>query len=253
MKTGRTIYMAAIAIIFVLFAASVSYAEPVAFPKVNIQWGQAKNPQEVSSVLQTIIMLTVLSLAPAIIVMMTSFTRIVIVLSFLRHALGTQMIPPNQVLISFAMFLTFLTMMPTFEVINREALQPYMEGKKSFTAAMGEAEKPLRKFMIRQTRKKDMELFIYASKIKKPRNIDDIPTLVIIPSFILSELKTSFTMGFTLFITFLVVDLVIASILMSMGMFMLPPMMISLPIKILLFVLVDGWYLVVKSILLSFR
>lgn len=245
--------MAAAVVVFVLLAASASFAEPVAFPRINVQWGTAKNPDEVSSVLQTIIMLTVLSLAPAIIMMMTSFTRIVIVLSFLRHALGTQMIPPNQVLVSFAMFLTFLTMMPTLNIINKEALQPYMEGKKTFTAAMGEAEKPIRQFMIRQTRKKDMELFIYASRIPKPKTINDIPTLVIIPSFILSELKTAFTMGFTLFITFLVIDIVIASILMSMGMFMLPPMMISLPIKILIFVLVDGWYLVVKSILFSFR
>jgi len=228
-------------------------AEIVTLPKVNVEWAKAKSPGEVSQTLQIIILLTLLSLAPAILMMTTSFVRIIIVLSFLRSALGTQQIPPNQVIVSFALFLTFLTMTPTFNVINKNAVQPYMAGTLEFKAALQEAEKPMRKFMIRQTREKDMELFVYASQMPRPKNVDDIPTMIIIPSFVLSELKTAFAMGFALFVTFVVIDMVVASILMSMGMFMLPPMMISLPIKIMLFVMVDGWYLVVRSILFSFR
>ncbi len=236
-----------------IFHAAAANAEVVTLPKVNVEWAKTKSPGEVSQTLQIIILLTILSLAPAILMMTTSFVRIVIVLSFLRSALGTQQIPPTQVIVSFALFLTFLTMTPTFNIINQNAIQPYMAGELEFKAALIEAEKPMRAFMIRQTREKDMELFVYASQIARPKNVDDIPTLIIIPSFVLSELKTAFAMGFALFVTFVVIDMVVASILMSMGMFMLPPMMISLPIKIMLFVMVDGWYLVVRSILFSFR
>ena len=242
-----------VAVIMGLVEISPARAEFVSLPKVNVEWAQPKSPEDVSSVLQIIILLTILSLAPAILMMTTSFIRIVIVLSFLRQALGTQQIPPSQIVVSFALFLTFLTMLPTFNIINKNAIQPYMKGQKKFQQAMKEAEKPMRDFMIRQTREKDLELFVYASKIPRPKKIDDIPTMVIIPSFVLSELKTAFAMGFALFVSFIVVDMVVASVLMSMGMFMLPPMMISLPIKIMLFVLIDGWYLVVRSIIFSFR
>lgn len=242
-----------IAIGFIALCFEKCFAQVPPMPRLNLEWAPPGSPDEVSGVFQILILLTILSLAPAIIMMMTSFTRIVIVLSFLRHALGTQQIPPTQVIVSFSLFLTFLTMTPTFNEVNNNAIQPYMNRQKQFAEAMKEAETPLRQFMIRQTREKDLELFIYASKIQTPRNLEEVPTLIIIPAFVLSELKTAFAMGFALFISFLVIDMVIASILMSMGMFMLPPMMVSLPIKIMLFVLVDGWYLVVRSILLSFR
>lgn len=242
-----------IALLLLWAGSSPAFAQISSIPKFSVQMDKANSPDEVSQVFQILIILTILSIAPSIIIMTTSFTRIVIVLSFLRQAIGTQQIPPTQVLVAFALFLTFLTMMPVFQQVNKAAIQPYMSKEIKFKEALNNAEKPLRKFMIRQTREKDLELFVYASRIQKPKNIDEIPTLVIVPAFVLSELKTAFTMGFALFITFLVIDMVVASVLMSMGMFMLPPMMVSLPIKILLFVLVDGWYLVVRSILFSFR
>jgi flagellar biosynthetic protein FliP len=226
----------------------------VPLPKVKVEWGDAADsPQEVAKSMQILILLTILSLAPSILIVMTSFTRIIIVLSFLRHALGTQTIPPNQVLISFALLLTFLTMLPTYNKINQNAMKPYFEGKMPQKVAIAEAEKPIREFMSKHTRQKDLELFLYASGTPRPKTFADIPTIVLIPSFLLSELKTAFSMGFMLFVSFLVIDMVIASILMSIGMFMLPPMMISLPIKVMLFVLVDGWYLVIKSLIFSFR
>jgi len=239
--------------ILLIFSARPAFSKMVPLPKVNIDWGNPDSPEKVASSLQILIIITVLSLAPAIMIMMTSFTRIIIVLSFLRHAIGTQQIPPNQVLISFALFLTFFTMLPTFKKINQQAIRPYMEGKIAQKNALAVAEKYAREFMFRQTREKDLELFLYASETPRPKKPTEIPTLVLIPSFVLSELRTAFVMGFTLFITFVIIDMVVASILMSIGMFMLPPMTISLPIKIMIFVLVDGWYMVVKSIIFSFR
>lgn len=240
-------------LIFFSLLVAPAMAQKLEIPGVKVDFSDADSRQGVARSMQILIIITILSLAPTILVMMTSFTRIVIVLSFLRHALGTQQIPPTQLLISFALFLTFFTMLPTVNMVNNNAVKPYMEGKISQEEAISSGQAPIRNFMLRQTRRKDLELFVYASGQPRPRNKENIPIMVLIPSFVLSELRTGFIMGFTLFITFLVIDMVVASILMSMGMFMLPPMMISLPLKIMLFVLVDGWYLVVKSLITSFR
>ncbi len=202
---------------------------------------------------QLLLLLTVLSLAPAILVLMTSFTRIVVVLSFVRNALGTQQLPPTQVIIGLSLFLTFFVMMPTFSEVNANALQPYMKNEITKEQALGKAEQPLRTFMFKQTREKDLALFVNLSKIVKPKTYSDIPTYVLIPAFVISELKTAFQMGFAIFIPFVIIDMIVSSTLMSMGMMMLPPMMISLPFKILLFVLVDGWSLVVQSLVASFK
>nr|WP_278280488.1 flagellar type III secretion system pore protein FliP [Thermosyntropha lipolytica] len=238
----------------VLFFAPSALAEPLTIPQVNLQiGGENDNPQNLSAVLQIIILITVLSLAPAIAVLMTSFTRIVVVLSFVRTSLATQQMPPNQVLIGLALFLTFFVMAPTFREVNEEALTPYLQGEITQEEAFTKGIKPLREFMFKQTREKDLALFVKMSGIERPRNFDDIPNYVLIPAFVISELKTAFQIGFIIFIPFLVIDMVVASALMSMGMMMLPPMMISLPFKILLFVLVDGWNLVIQSLIMSFK
>ncbi|MFZ3101245.1 MAG: flagellar type III secretion system pore protein FliP [Desulfitobacteriaceae bacterium] len=209
--------------------------------------------QQASTSIQILLLLTVLSIAPAILVLMTSFTRIIIVLSFVRNALGTQQMPPNQVLVGLAFFLTFFVMAPTFTQINTQALQPYIQNNLSQTEALNKAEEPLRTFMFRQTREKDLALFVGLAKMERPQTYHDIPTYVLIPSFVISELKTAFQMGFAIFIPFMVIDMIVSSTLMSMGMMMLPPMMISLPFKLLLFVLVDGWHLVAQSLVKSFH
>jgi flagellar biosynthetic protein FliP len=207
---------------------------------------------QTGSVVQLFMLITVLSLAPAILVLMTSFTRIVVVLSFVRNALGTQQLPPTQVIIGLSLFLTFFVMMPTFSEVNNSALQPYLQSEITMEQALDNAEQPLRTFMFKQTREKDLELFVGLSKTERPRTYGDIPTHVLIPAFVISELKTAFQMGFAIFIPFMIIDMIVASTLMSMGMMMMPPMMISLPFKILLFVLVDGWHLVVESLVTSF-
>lgn len=210
-------------------------------------------PQGVATTLQLLLLLTVLSLAPAIIILMTSFTRIIIVLSFIRTSLSTQQTPPNQVLIGLALFLTFFIMAPVYGQINTSALQPYMKGNITQQQAINRAEDPLKTFMAKQTREKDLQLFMSYGKYKTPSRIQDIPLTALVPAFTISELKTAFQMGFMIFIPFLVIDMVVASVLMAMGMMMLPPVMISLPFKILLFVMVDGWYMIVESLLKSFH
>lgn len=212
----------------------------------------ATAPSNMVASLQIVLLLTVLTLAPSILIMMTSFTRIVIVLSFLRNALGLQQMPPNQVLIGLALFLTLFIMAPVGQDINNNAIKPYSEGKITQEQAYQNAIKPLKNFMLKQTRQSDLNLFISLSKIQV-NNPEEIPMRVVIPSFIISELKTAFEIGFIIYIPFLVIDIVVASVLMSMGMFMLPPVLISLPFKVLLFILVDGWNLVVKSLILGFR
>lgn len=207
---------------------------------------------QTGSAVQLFLLITVLSFAPAILVLMTSFTRIVVVLSFVRNALGTQQLPPTQVIIGLSLFLTFFVMMPVFTEVNTTALQPYMNSEITKEQALDNAEQPLRDFMFKQTREKDLELFVNMSKMERPSTYGDIPTHVLIPAFVISELKTAFQMGFAIFIPFMIIDMIVASTLMSMGMMMLPPMMISLPFKILLFVLVDGWHLVVQSLVTSF-
>jgi flagellar biosynthetic protein FliP len=224
----------------------------VGIPSVNVQFQEAGSPGEVANVLKILILLTVLSLAPSILIMMTSFTRIVVVLSFLRQAIGAQQMPPNQLMIGLSLFLTFFVMAPTFKTIQQEALEPYMNNKMDQMAAYSKAEVPLREFMFKQTREKDIETMMSLAKLSRPKNKTEVPTYVLVPSFIISELKTSFQMGFMLYIPFLVLDMVVSSVLMAMGMMMLPPVVISLPFKILLFVLVDGWQLIVGSLVRSF-
>ncbi|WP_369888557.1 flagellar type III secretion system pore protein FliP [Bacillus halotolerans] len=212
----------------------------------------SSDPGNVSSTVKLLLLLTVFSVAPGILILMTCFTRIVIVLSFVRTSLATQSMPPNQVLIGLALFLTFFIMAPTFSEINKEALTPLMDNKISLDEAYIKAEEPIKEFMSKHTRQKDLALFMNYAKMDKPESLIDIPLTTMVPAFAISELKTAFQIGFMIFIPFLIIDMVVASVLMSMGMMMLPPVMISLPFKILLFVLVDGWYLIVKSLLQSF-
>ncbi len=229
-----------------------SWAAPLAAEIGNAVSGST-SPARISSTLQIMLLLTVLSLAPSILVMMTSFTRIIVILSFLRQAMSLQNMPPNQVVIGIALFLTFFVMAPTWNQVNATALKPYMAGEISSAAAYERGIAPVRQFMLRQTRKKDLALFIHLAKLNKPKSVREVPTYVIIPAFIISELKTAFEIGFMLFIPFMVIDMIVASVLMAMGMMMIPPMIFSLPFKVLLFVLVDGWYLLMRGIVLSFH
>ena len=208
---------------------------------------------EVSTSLQLLALLTVLSLAPSILIMMTSFTRIIIVLGFVRNALGTPSMPPNQILVGIALFLSLFVMTPTFTQINDEALQPLLEKKIDEGQALKRAEAPIRDFMFKQVDQRDLALFTQLSKTERPKTRADVPTQVLIPAYVLSELKTAFEIGFLILIPFLIIDMVIASTVMSMGMVMLPPVVISLPFKILLFVLVDGWHLVSESLVQGFQ
>lgn len=219
---------------------------------VDVGIDGSRDPQDMSIALQLVALLTVLTLAPALLVMVTSFTRIIIVLGFIRSALGVPQMPPNQVILGLGLFLTLFVMMPTLNEINTNALEPYMQGSLSQETALTKAIEPVREFMFRQTREKDLALFIQMARMDRPGSQVEVPTHVLIPAFVISELKTAFQMGFIIFIPFLVIDMVISSTLMSMGMMMLPPAMISLPFKVLLFVMVDGWYLVVGSLMKSF-
>jgi flagellar biosynthetic protein FliP len=225
---------------------------PNAAPFINVDMDQSQEPGKIAVVMQIFLLMTVLSLAPAILIMLTSFTRVVIVLSLLRRALGTMQMPPNQVLIGLALFLTFFIMTPVWQQINQTALQPYLEDKIEQKQALQKAAEPLRGFMFRQTREKDLALFVNIAKIERPKDVDDIPISVLIPSFIISEVKTAFQIGLLLYVPFLIIDMVVASVLLSMGMMMLPPIMISLPFKLMLFVLADGWNLLIGSLVKSF-
>lgn len=208
--------------------------------------------ENVSTSVKLLLLFTVLSIAPSILILMTCFTRIIIVLSFVRTSLATQSMPPNQVLIGIAMFLTFFIMAPTFSQVNEQALTPLFNEEIGLEEAYDRAAVPFKEFMSKHTRQKDLALFLNYAGIESPESIEDIPLTALVPAFAISEIKTAFQIGFMIFIPFLVIDMVVASILMSMGMMMLPPVMISLPFKILLFVLVDGWYLIIKSLLQSF-
>lgn len=210
------------------------------------------DPSNVATSVKLLILLTILSLAPSILILMTSFTRIVIVLSFTRTALGTQQMPPNQVIIGLALFLTFFIMAPVFSEVNETALQPLFDEEIGLEEAYERASLPFKEFMAKHTRQKDLELFITYNQAESPASVEDIPLTMLVPAYALSEIKTAFQMGFMIFIPFLVIDMVVASTLMAMGMMMLPPVMVSLPFKILLFILVDGWYLIMKSLLQSF-
>jgi len=227
-------------------------AQGMTIPSVNLGFQNTSDPNEVVNVIKILTVLTILALAPAILIMMTSFTRIIVVFSFLRQAMGVQQMPPNQLLIGLALFLSFFIMAPVFETINKEALQPYLAGSLGQEAALDAAGKPLRSFMFRQTRDQDLQLFIGLSKSPAPKTRADVSTTVLIPAFVISELKTAFQIGFIIYLPFLVIDMVVASVLMAMGMMMLPPVVVSLPFKIMLFVLVDGWSLIVGSMVKSF-
>ncbi|WP_019391828.1 flagellar type III secretion system pore protein FliP [Priestia filamentosa] len=209
--------------------------------------------ESVSTTIKLLLLLTVFSLAPGILILMTCFTRVVVVLAFLRTALGTQQTPPTQVLIGLALFISFFVMAPTFSEVNKEALQPLFNNEISLDEAYDKAALPMKEFMTKYTREKDLALFLNYEGAEKPESMEEIPMRALVPAFAISELKTAFQIGFMIFVPFLVIDMIVSSILMSMGMMMLPPVMISLPFKILLFVLVDGWNLVIKSLLLSFQ
>ncbi len=221
-------------------------------PKISVDIGESEVPGDLSTTLQIVLLLTVLTLAPSIILMMTSFIRLIVVLGFLRQAIGTQQLPPNQLLISLALILTFFIISPIANQAYNDGLKPYLDEKITQEEAFEAGIKPFRKFMLAQTREKDLALFVKMSGMEKPESADDVPLHILIPGFVISELRTGFQIAFLIFVPFLIIDMVVASILMSMGMMMLPPIIVALPFKILLFVLVDGWYLLIKSLVGSF-
>jgi len=242
---------ASLSAILLLALAGPALAQNIPTLTMSLAGGQSE-PEKVSLLLEIIFLLTVLSLAPAIMLTVTSFTRIIIVFHFLRQAMGTPAMPPNQILASLAMFITFVIMMPVGKQINDQAIQPYMNESIGFTEAIHRAEVPLREFLFKHTREKDLSIFYSVTRMERPDNKESVPTMMLIAGYIISELKTGFTIGFMIYIPFLILDMVVASILLAMGMMMLPPVMISLPFKILLFVMVDGWSLLVGSIVNSF-
>lgn len=246
---AAALVLAVVAIATTGCAQATATGQPTTAPAGGID---TQNPQNVSAAIQILLFITVLSLAPAILVMVTSFTRVIVVLSLVRNAIGIPQLPPNQVLVGLALFLTAFVMAPALKTINAEALQPYMNGEISQQEALERGEKPLREFMLKQTREQDLALFLKLSDSPKPANVGEVPTYVLVPAFTISELKTAFQMGFIMFVPFLIIDLVVSSALLSMGMMMLPPVIVSLPFKILLFVLVDGWYLIIGSLVGSF-
>lgn len=254
MKKKRLILsLAVISGLILLLPAGVS-AAPLDLSGVGINFNSTGNdPQAVVDTVQVFLLMTVLTLVPAFVILTTCFTRVVVVLSFLRSAIGSQQTPPNQVLVGLALFITLFVMQPVYTKVYSDAVTPYVNGKISQSKAVSIGSEPIKKFMLAQTREKDLALFVKESGVKEVDNPMDLSFTVIIPAFTISELRTAFSIGFALFLPFLVIDIVVSSILMSMGMFMLPPSMISLPFKLLLFVLVDGWYLVVESLIHSFH
>jgi len=271
MRIKRTLLLAAALVLLPAAAALAQQAQggaavpPVPTPGPTASTGQGlganllqnlqntTGPQNITTLLGLVFFITIISLAPAILVMTTSFTRIIVVLGFLRQAMGTQQSPPNQVLIGLALMLTFFIMAPTYREVNEKALQPYVRGEiTETTAALGAAAEPLRTFMFRQVNARDLALFIEIAKMERPQAPADVPTHVLVPAFIISELRKSFEIGFIIYIPFLIIDMVVASTLMAMGMMMLPPVFISLPFKIIMFVLADGWYLLIGSLVRSF-
>ncbi len=248
-------------LVIVLGLAAPALAQPAGGASTGAAAGQPltftvggiDSPQGTDTAIKIVLLMTVLSLAPAFLVLLTSFTRIVIVLGFLRQAIGTQQAPNNQIVVGLALFLTLVVMSPTLTQINQDALQPFLADEIGQQEAVQRASAPLKEFMLTQTREKDIGLFLDTTNREAPASPTDLPMLVVVPSFVISELRTAFQMGFVLFIPFLIIDMIVASVLMSMGMMMLPPVLISLPFKILLFVMVDGWYLIVKSLLTAFQ
>ncbi|MGZ3182492.1 MAG: flagellar type III secretion system pore protein FliP [Telluria sp.] len=235
-------------------AAGAAWAGPdIVLPGVDVTLAKGGQPAQVSTALKILLGLTVLSIAPALLVSVTSFIRITVVLSMLRHALGMQETPPNTVLMSLALFLTFFTMQPVIQQVNTQAFQPFMDGTLAPGPALDKALVPIRDFMIRQTREQDMQLMVDIAKAPMPRTVDDIATVQLIPAFMLSELRAAFQIGFVVFLPFVLIDLIVSTILMSLGMMMVPPVTIALPLKILMFVLIDGWNIVVRALLGTFQ
>jgi flagellar biosynthetic protein FliP len=257
MKNKKKIgFIFLLTLIFIGVSGIVAYAAPtdVSIPDVNISVGGGDStPQDYVSNIKLLIFFTVLTVLPSLVIMVTSFTRIIVVFSFLKNALGASQSIPNQVLVGLALFLTFFIMAPVFTEMNDNGIQPYLENKITQEEAIEKGGKPLKDFMLKHTRQKDLELFIETSKLDSEQvTKDNVPFYVVVPAFAISELKTAFQIGFLIYLPFILIDLVVGSVLMSMGMFMLPPAMVSLPFKLLLFVMVDGWYLLVKSMILSF-
>lgn len=253
-KRNSKVLIVILVFISVVFAVAKVHAAPETFPipKINISVDNANTPQQYVGNIKLLIILTILTLAPSFMMMMTSFIRIVIVFGFLRTAMGTQQSPPNQVMVGLALFLTVFIMSPVYTKINTNAIQPFIENKITQEQAIEEGAKPLREFMLKQTRQKDFKLFIDEAKLDYKVTKDNAPLYVVVPAYVISELKTAFEIGFLIYIPFMIIDLVVGSILMAMGMMMLPPVMVSTPFKLLLFVMVDGWYLLVKSLIISF-
>ena len=237
----------------IIFFAQADVTQAAPLPSVNVEVGTAQNESEIVTTLQVLAMLTILTIAPGILIMTTSFVRIVVVIGFLRNAMSTQNVPPNQVVLGLAMFLTFYIMAPYWSQANDEGIQPFLNGQISQEEALTKTVAPIREFMFRQTREADLALFVNLSDSERPNTQEDVSTFVLIPAFMISELKTGFQIGFMIYVPFIVIDMIVATTLMSMGMMMLPPVMISLPFKILLFVMIDGWHLLINSIILSFR
>ena len=241
-----------ILVFVILMALPVLASAQSGLPKVSIGLSSSKDPNSLVPTLQILFLITILSLAPSIVIMMTSFTRLIVVFHFLRQSLSTQTVPSNQILVGLALFLTFFIMKPVINQINSKALQPYLHKEISQQEMLSRASKPIKKFMLKQTNEKDLRLFIDLQDGKKPASPDEVTLSTLIPAFIISELTTAFKIGFLLYLPMLLIDVVVGSILLSMGMMMLPPIMISMPFKILLFVLVDGWYLLVESLVKGF-
>jgi flagellar biosynthesis protein FliP len=253
-KAAITLHICLFMLLIVTVFSYHAYAAPatVPVPKINLTLDGATTPTDYVNNIKILLFLTVLTLLPSFIMMVTSFTRIIVTFSFLKNAIGAPQAIPNQILIGLALFLTIFIMMPVYDKVNNDAIKPYLDNKITQQVAIEKGSKPIREFMLKQTRKKDLALFVDIAKLKGTVTKDNVPLYVVIPSFVISELKTAFQIGFLLYIPFIVIDLVVASVLMSMGMFMLPPVMVSVPFKLLLFIMVDGWYLIVKSLVMSF-
>ncbi len=252
-KRRKIVTVFILAAFFILLTSSAAFAEPgISISEDGITITSTEEPQQISTGIKLLLLLTVLTLLPSILIMMTSFIRIVIVLSFLRNSMGTQQIPPNQVIIGLALFMTFFIMSPVLTDINEHALQPFTNNEITLEEAMDRSGDSIKDFMLNHTRDKDLALFVSLADVEPPENLNDLPLTVVVPSFMISELNTAFRMGFMLYIPFVVIDMVVASTLMAMGMMMLPPVMISTPFKILLFLLVDGWNLLSETIIKSF-
>ncbi|WP_287126130.1 flagellar type III secretion system pore protein FliP [Desulfobacter sp.] len=241
-----------VATVMITGVADTAGAVTFPIPSLELNIGTAQEPEDVAVVLEIIALLTIITLAPAILILMTPFTRLVVVFHFLRQAIGTQSSPPNQVIIGLSLFMTFFIIKPVALEVYDKALNPYLEREISYETAFDEAQKPIRKFLLLNTREADIALFVKEAGMKKPETRDDVSLLALIPAYVISELKTAFIVGFILYVPFLVIDMVVASVLLAMGMMMLPPVMISLPFKLMLFVLVDGWHLIAGSMIKSF-